>query len=91
MLNLINNQYCVLSVTTTTINEQCSGSIGRVLGSEPKVETCLSHCVESLSKTVYPLLSSGSNQENILTCLRNVDRDVKYQHKQRIATTVLCT
>ena len=37
-----------------------------------------SHCVVSLSKTLYPLLSTGSAQETSLHAWNNVDCDVKH-------------
>ena len=45
----------------------CSGSVGRVLDSVLnglEFETHQRHCVVSLSKTQYPLLSTGSTQED---------------------------
>ena len=37
------------------------------------------HCVVSLSKTLYPLLSPGSTQEIVLKWLKIVDWDGKHQ------------
>ena len=44
----------------------------------------LSHCVVSLNKTLYPLLSTGSTQETGIhpDMTINVDWDVKHQNKQ---------
>ena len=48
-------------------SEECSGSVGIVLdlGSKDRqFETQLSHCVVSLSKTLYPVLFTGLTQED---------------------------
>ena len=59
-----------------------SGSVDRVvdLGSKcHKFETHQYHCVVSLSKTLYPLLSTGSTQEDRKASQH--DWDLKHQHK----------
>ena len=46
---------------------ECSGSVGRVLELGLKgylLWAHVSHCVVFLSKTLYPLLSTGSTQED---------------------------
>ena len=54
--------------------EEHSGLVGKVLNLEWKgqeFETHSRHCVVSMSKTLYPLPSTGSSQEDILIWLEN--------------------
>ena len=59
---------------------------GRVLESKSRgcwLEPHWRHCLVSLSKTLYPLLSTGSTQEDpSWVDWKNVDLDVKNQNKQ---------
>ena len=61
-------------------------SVGRVsdLGSKGfEFETLWGYCIVSMSKTLYPLLSIGSTQEDRKSSrhdLKLVDWDVKHQH-----------
>ena len=62
------------------------GSVGRVLkwGLLVSQSHCQqSHCVVSLSQTVYPLLITGSTQVIIPTGWKIVDWDVKHQNKNK--------
>ena len=69
-----------------------SGSVGRALDWGSKgcwfTPHCRkSHCVLSLSKTLCPLLSTGSTQEDpSQDDLKIVDWDIKNQNKQRLST-----
>ena len=58
----------------TEVKMERSGSIGRVLdmGSKSsKFKTHRRHCVVFLSKTIYPLICTGSRQESVPTWLKN--------------------
>ena len=61
------------------------GSVGRVLDWGLKgfeFENYWSHYVLSLSKTLYPLLSTGSTQDDISEKI--IDMDIKHQREQTI-------
>ena len=56
-----------LAITFDLVDLERSGSVGRALDwglKGCKFETHPSHCVVSLSKTLYPLLSTGSTHED---------------------------
>ena len=93
VLNVYNNgQYPLFKYTATALLAylfaEHSCSVGRVLDLESKdcwlkPHCRQSHCVVSLSKTLYPLLSTGSTHEDPSRHDRKiVDLDVKNQTKR---------
>ena len=64
-----------------------SGSVGRVLDLGSKgclLQTHLRHCVVSVSKALYSLLSTGSTQEDLSKHNQKIVKwDVKHQHKKK--------
>ena len=68
----------ITSLSDETLTCGMTSAVGGTSNTHTHKELLVQDCVVSLSMPLYPHLSTGSTP----TCLKNVDWDIKYQHKQ---------